>query len=174
MNSHRFFGLAVVLLAPAGCGPDKPTAPSGVVYQGKHTSEWGDAVNGPDRQERLEAAKVLVKMGKEGQNANPAIPGLRIAIQDEDPAIRGWAAVALVYAVRGTPFPIGPVAGPKLKEAAESSDEELRAEASVLLKRLESAHAGRPGPPDTKREGATGRRRKRSRPPTKAKANLRK
>jgi hypothetical protein len=157
MNYHRFVGPAVVLLAFAGCGgPGKSTTPTGVVYEGKHTSEWGDTVCGSDPQARLEAAKVLVKMGKEGQNANPAIPGLRIAIQDEDPAIRGWAAVALVYAVKGTPFPIGPVAGPKLKEAAESSDEKLRAEASELLKRMERAPAGRPGPPGTKPEGGDG------------------
>src|SRR6266852_1613454 len=137
MKSHRFFGLAVVLLAAAGCGQDKPAAPSGVVYQGKHVSEWGDAVNGPDREARLEAAKVLAKMGKEGENANPAIPGLQKALDDEDPAVRGWAAVALVYAARGTLFPIGPIAGPKFKEAAESSDDELRAEASQILKRME-------------------------------------
>jgi hypothetical protein len=125
-----------------------------VVFEGKHTSEWGDTVSGSDPQARLEAAKVLVKMGKEGQNANPAIPGLQKAIEDENPAIRGWAAVALFYAARGTPFPVGPIVGPKLKEAAESSDEELRAEATELLKRLERAPAGGPPRPQgTAREG---------------------
>jgi hypothetical protein len=154
MNYHRFVGPAVVLLAFAGCGgPGKSTTPTGVVYEGKHTSEWGDAVCGSDPQARLEAAKVLAKMGKEGQNANPAIPGLQKAIEDEDPAIRGWAAVALFYAARGTPFPVGLV-GPKLKQAAESSDEELRAEAAELLKRLEQTPAGGPPRPQgTAREG---------------------
>jgi hypothetical protein len=145
MKLHRCCSLAVALLAFAGCGPSKP-GPTGEIYEGKHVSEWGDAVTCPDRDARLEAAKVLVRLGKEEISGKEAIQKLHVAAaNDEDPAVRGWAAIALVYAARGTPFPIGQVAGPVLKEAAESSDEELRAEASQMLARMRSASPGPPG-----------------------------
>src|SRR5690348_4848031 len=118
MRRPLFLGLAVLLPLCAGCGPGKATPPAGVVYQGKHVSEWGDALKSPDRQTRLEAAKVLVKIGEEGSSTNPAIPGLQIALNDEDPMVRGWAAVAMLHASQGTPFPVGPLVIPKLKEAA--------------------------------------------------------
>ncbi len=153
MKSHRFFGLVIVLLVSAGCGPGQQTAPSGEVYEGKHVSEWGDAVKGTDRDARLEAAKVLVKLGKEGHSGKEAIQALHQAVDDEDPAVRGWAAVALVYAAKGTLFPIGQVAGPKLKEAAESSDEELRVEAKQLLEHMAPPAAG---PPGNRRGGGDG------------------
>ena len=139
MRVQGLLGSAVVflLLLSAGCGTDKP-APSGVVYEGKHVSEWGDQLKSPDQQNRLEAAKVLFRMGKEGQGTKEAIPDLEAAITDESSEVRGWAAVALVYAVRGTPYPIGQKAEPvaALKEAAESPDEELRAEATEIKKRM--------------------------------------
>jgi HEAT repeat protein len=144
MRVQLFFGLAVVLLVSAGCGPSKP-GPSGAVYQGKHVSEWGDQMKSPDKKARLEAAQVLVAMGKEGTSTKEAIQKLQQAVKDEDPEVRGWAAVALVYAARGTPFPIGPIAQPALKEAAESSDPELRAQASEMVNRVPAG--GGSGPP---------------------------
>jgi hypothetical protein len=157
MKFHRFLAPALVLAIAAGCGPTNMSTPSGVVYEGKYTSEWGDTLTSADPQARLHAAKVLVKMGEEGKNTNPAILGLhKAAVDDEDPIIRGWAAVALVYAVKGTPFPIAQIAGPILKQATESSDAELRVEAGKMLEQLQSAPAGppgRPGGPGTSREG---------------------
>jgi hypothetical protein len=156
MRTLLFPGLAVVLVLCAGCGSNnRPAPPAGVVYQGKHVSEWGDDLKSPDRQTRLEAAKVLVKVGNEGSSTNDAIPGLQIALKDEDPAVRGWAAVAMMHASHGTPFPIGPLVVPKLKEAAESTDEELRTAASQLLKKMEDTPAGprgRPGRPGAQPE----------------------
>jgi hypothetical protein len=140
-----------------------------VVYQGKHVSEWGDAVKGPDPEARLEAAKVLAKMGKEGHNGNQAIQALHQAVTDEDPAVRGWAAVALVYAARGTPFPIGPVAGPKLKEAADSSDEELRAEAKQLLEHMGPPAGEPPGPRGDGQGGGEGPPEEKKPPPDEGK-----
>ena len=157
MKFHWLLAPALVLAIAAGCGPTNKATPSGIVYEGKYTSEWGDTVTSGDPQARLHAAKVLAKMGEEGKNTNPAILGLhKAAIDDEDPIIRGWAAVALVYAVKGTPFPISQIAGPILKQATESSDAELRAEAGKMLERLESGPAGpleRPGGPGTTRGG---------------------
>jgi hypothetical protein len=99
----------------------------------------------PDRQTRLEAAKVLLKVGKEGSSTNPAVPGLQVALRDEDPEVRGWSAVAMMYAAKGTPFPVGPLVIPQLKEAAKSEDKELRAEAEELLKKMPSGGEGPPG-----------------------------
>jgi hypothetical protein len=146
MKVPTFVGLALVLLVSAGCGPDKP-APAGALYQGKHVSEWGDQLKSPDRQKRLEAAKVLVQMAKEGTKTREAIQALQDTLNDQDPEVRGWAAVALVYAARGTPFPIGSVAGKTLKEAAASSDAALRAEASDMAKEMSAGAAGPGGPP---------------------------
>jgi hypothetical protein len=147
MRVQLFVGLAVVLLLSAGCGPAKP-GPSGAVYQGKHVSEWGDQMKSPDKKARLEAAQALAAMGKEGTSTKEAIQNLHLSIKvpDESPEVRGWAAVALVYAARGTPFPIGPIAQPALKEAAESSDPELRAQASEMVSRMPSPGDG-VGPP---------------------------
>jgi hypothetical protein len=51
----------------------------------------------------------------------------------------------LVLAVRGTPYPIGQKAEPlaALKEAAESSDPELRAEAAEIVSRLARPKGGK-------------------------------
>jgi hypothetical protein len=156
MRVQLFVGLAVVLLLSAGCGSDKP-GPSGAVYQGKHVSEWGDQVRGPDKKARLEAAQALAAMGKEGTSTKEAIQKLHLSVKDEDESqeVRGWAAVALVYAVRGTPFPIGPIAQPVLKKAAESSDPELRAQASEMVSRMPSPGdgGGPPGGPGANRGG---------------------
>jgi hypothetical protein len=155
MKSYQCYSLTIVLLALAGCSPSKP-APSGEVYQGKHVSEWGDAVVGSDAEARLNAAKVLANLGKEGVTGHQAIQNLHVACSDEDPLVRGWSAVALVYAVRGTPFPIGQVATPVLKEATQSSDEELRATASQMLERMQAPPAGPPRLPGMKKEGGDG------------------
>jgi hypothetical protein len=144
MRAQLLFGSAVLLLSSAGCGPAKP-GPSGAVYQGKHVSEWGDQMTSPDKKARLEAAQALVAMGKEGTSTKEAIQKLQASLKDEAPEVRGWAAVALVYAARGTPFPIGPIAQPALKEAAESSDPELRAQASEMVGRMPAGGDG--GPP---------------------------
>jgi hypothetical protein len=167
MKFHQCFGMAVLLLIFAGCGPGKP-GPSGEIYEGKHVSEWGDVVKSPDqnREARLHAAKVLAKLGKEGVSGKEAIQSLHTAAAtDEDPAVRGWAAVALVYAARGTPFPVGQVTGKPLKEAAESSDEELRAAASQMLTRMQSAAAGPSGPPGGKQGGRKGPPAEKTTPP---------
>src|SRR5439155_20276056 len=101
-------------------------------------SEWGDIVaDSPDRQARIDACKVIIRMGKEGLDAKDAIKGLMATINDDDLIIRGWAAVAMTYAVRGTMYPgVGPVLMPKVKVAAESDDEELRAEAKIVLENM--------------------------------------
>jgi hypothetical protein len=145
MRTPLFLWLAFVLSLSAGCGPGKP-APSGAVYRGKHVSEWGDDLTNPDQHTRLEAAKVLAAMGKEGTRTQHAIPGLEAALKDEDPEVRGWAAVAMMYASKGTPFPVGPLVIPKLKEAAESSDAELRAQATEMVNQMPPPQpAGPPG-----------------------------
>lgn len=138
MRVLLLLGSAAFLLLSVGCGRSSapPRGPSGVVYEGKHVSEWGDQLSNPDHRSRLDAAKVLLRMGKEGHGTKEAIPGLETALTNESAEVRGWAAVALVYAVRGTPYPIGQKAEPvaALKEAAESPDEELRAEADEIKK----------------------------------------
>jgi hypothetical protein len=165
MKLRWSWGLSVLLLASVGCSQEENKGPTGVVYEGKHTSEWGDIVCGPDAAARLDAAKVLARMGKEGINGNPAIPGLQKALRDEDPVTRGWASVALVYASRGTPFPVVPIVGPVLDQAAEVPDEELQAEVKICQERLKgAAPAGGPldgpgpgrgprgGPPSTDKD----------------------
>jgi hypothetical protein len=143
---QRILCSTAVLLVAAGCGPSKP--PSGEVYEGKHVSEWGDTVHkSTDREARVEACKVIIRMGKEGVDARPAVEGLWRTINDEDPIIRGWASVAMIYAARGTPYPTGQVLVPKAKQAAESADEELRIEAKLVLERVPSPPAGQGGPP---------------------------
>jgi hypothetical protein len=166
MKLHRCCGLVVLLLTFVGCGSDKQ-GPTGAVYEGKHVSEWGDiAWEAKDPADRLRAARVLAKLGKEGISGKEAINNLHKATaNDEDPSVRGWAAVALVYAAQGTPFPIGQVAGPVLKEAAESSDEELRAEASQMVTRMRSAAAGPPGGPGGKRGAGKGPPADKKQPP---------
>ncbi|HMF14672.1 MAG TPA: HEAT repeat domain-containing protein [Gemmataceae bacterium] len=158
MKLHRRCGAMIVFLAIIGCGSDKQ-GPTGAVYEGKHVSEWGDiAWESEDSAARLHAAKVLAKLGKEGISGKEAINNLhKTAANAEDPSVRGWAAVALVYAVRGTPFPIGQVAGPVLKEAADSSDEELRDAAKEILGRMPTGGGGGPpGGPGGQRGGKRG------------------
>lgn len=139
---------AVLFLWPAGCGSSGGRPPSGAVYEGKHVSQWGGQLKSPDRGERLAAAKLLLRMGKEGISTKEAIPGLGEAVSDEDPEVRGWSAVALVFAARGTPYPVGqktePVAA--LKEAAESADAELRAEATAVRETMGRRPGGRGRP----------------------------
>ncbi len=107
-----------------------------------------------DPQARVAAAKVLLRMAKEGHSIKEAIPGLETALTDERAEVRGWAVVALTYAVRGTPYPITQKAEPvaALKEAAESPDEALRAEVDEIMKQR-PARPGRgqgKGPPEGK------------------------
>ena len=134
---------SLALLFAVGCSQSPSRKQAGVVYEGKHVSEWGEQLSNPDLALRLDAAKVLIRMGKEGLGTKEAIPDLETALADESALVRGWAVVALVYSVRGTPYPIGQKAEPvaALKEAAESPDEELRTEASAIQKRM--APAGR-------------------------------
>ena len=98
-----------------------------------------------DNSARLKAAHVLIAMGKEGTSTKEAIQDLQACLTDKSPEVRGWAAVALVYATRGTPFPFDRIAGPALKEAAESSDAELRAQAGELVSRMSAGGGGPPG-----------------------------
>ena len=141
MKVIMLFGSVAILLLSVGCSGSPTREPVGVVYEGKHVSEWGEQLSNPDHVRRVDAAKILVRMGKEGLGTKEAIPELETALTDESAAVRGWSVVALVYAVRGTPFPIGQKAEPvaALKEAAESPDEELRTEASAIQKRMAPA-----------------------------------
>ena len=141
MKVILLFGSVAILLLSVGCSGSPTRVPVGVVYEGKHVSEWGEQLSNPDLARRVDAAKILVRMGKEGLGTKEAIPELETALTDESAAVRGWSVVALVYAVRGTPFPIGQKAEPvaALKEAAESPDEELRTEASAIQKRMSPA-----------------------------------
>jgi hypothetical protein len=162
MRSSLCCSVMVVFLTLAGCGPVKP-GPSGAVYEGKHVSEWGDAVLGPDREERVEAAKTIVRFGKEGVKGHEAIQALHKELkEDDDPIVRGWCAVALTYASRGTPFPVAQVTRRTLEQAAESPDEELRTAASEVLQRMQASRGGRSGggpggpPGGKKQEGKDG------------------
>ena len=66
--------------------------------------------------------------------------------------------MALVYAVRGTPYPIGQKAEPvaALKEAAESPDEELRAEAGEIKKWMAQPGRGQDKGPTAGKEPPPG------------------
>ncbi len=162
MKAPQLVCSAAVLLFCVGCDQTPaPREPAGVVYQGKRVSEWGDQLKNPDQQSRLEAAKLLHKMGKEGLGTKEAIPELEAAVTDASAEVRGWAVVALVYAVRGTPYPITQKTEPMaaLKEAAESPNEELRAVAREIKDRMDQPGRG-PGPnggaPAAKAQGEGG------------------
>jgi hypothetical protein len=145
MRFVRLACLGVLLAAVAACGRRAP-APSGPVFEGRHLSEWVADLEGSNVEARRAAAKTLVRMGKGGLDMKPAIIALEKELKDEDRPARYWSAVALVYAARGTPFPVGPKVGPVLKEAAEQDDEQLRAEAGAVLKKMPTGR-GRGGPP---------------------------
>ena len=152
MRFAFLFGSAVVYLLFTGCNSTTPPPPpSGVVYEGKHVSEWGDQLKNSDQAARIHAVKVLIKMGKEGYSTKEAIRALEGALTDENADVRGWSVIALVHAVRGTPYPIGQKAEPvaALKEAAESSNEELRAEATAIRQRFTRPPRGKKEPTTT-------------------------
>ena len=159
MKAPLLLGSVAVLLFCVGCDQTPaPREPAGVVYQGKRVSEWGDQLKNPDQQSRLEAGKLLHKMGKEGLGTKEAIPELEAAVTDASAEVRGWAVVALVYAVRGTPYPITQKTEPMaaLKEAAESPNEELRAVAREIKDRMDQPGRGQGNTPSTGKEPPQG------------------
>ncbi len=137
MRALLLLGL-ILLLCSAGCGRTAKAPPSGVAYEGKHVSEWGDELKNSDEGKRLAAAKLLVKMGKEGHSTKEALQALEDALNDKSAPVRGWSAVALWYSSRGTPWPYTqkPAPGAALKEAVETGDAELRAEAEEIQKMI--------------------------------------
>jgi hypothetical protein len=147
MNQVRMVGVGLLLLAAAACGGRRTSGQLlGVEYKGKHIMEWGDALTGGSAESRREAAKTLATAGKEGVDIRPAAGKVQAAVQDEDKATRYWAAVAVVYSVKGTAQD-GVAAGlrPVLKEAAQNGDAEVKAAAAEVLKDLPKV-GGRPGP----------------------------
>src|SRR5438128_1299961 len=55
MCGCRLAGMALLLLTLVGCGTPAPP-PTGIIYEGKHTSEWGDIACGSDREAAIQAA----------------------------------------------------------------------------------------------------------------------
>ena len=63
MKVILLFGSVAILLFSIGCSRTPTRVPAGVVYEGKRVSEWGEQLSNPDLARRVDAAKVLVRMG---------------------------------------------------------------------------------------------------------------
>jgi hypothetical protein len=142
MNQVRMVGVGLLLLAAAACGGRHTQGPIGPEYEGKHISEWADELKGGSAETRRAAAKTLAKAGKEGVDTKAAGSKLQGAVNDDDKQTRFWAAIAAVYAVKGTPQPIGGLVKAPLEEATQEGDAEVKAAAAEVLKDLPMGGGG--------------------------------
>lgn len=146
--------VGLVLLALTGCHESREPPETGKRYEGRSLREWGQQLRKGSVALRREAARVLARLGEQEPPPREALPDLMAALKDPDVQTRGWAAVALVRAARGTPAPVTLLADAQLKEGAASEDPELRQAAQAILQHART----KAGPPGFGKKGPADRR----------------
>jgi HEAT repeat protein len=122
----RYLLVAGLLVLAGGCAKAPPT-----LAHGKPVGHWVQALQGPDAQQRQQAARVL---GNVGPGDPAAVPALARAAADPVPAVRREAVVALLK--------LGPAARaalPALERLRHDPDPQVRRDAALAVQKLQAA-----------------------------------
>jgi HEAT repeat protein len=120
----RILLIAGSFLPLAGCAEKPP-----LQVHGKPVSHWVAAMQDPDPQARIKAARML---GNAGASDPAVVPALVKAIKDPEAEVRGEVILALLK--------IGPDAQEAitvLKDAQQDEDDQVRSYAEKALKRIQ-------------------------------------
>jgi HEAT repeat protein len=120
----RLLLIAGLSLPLAGCGEKPP-----LVVHGKPVSHWVEAMQDPDPQARIKAARML---GNAGAADSAVVPALIKGLKDPEAEVRGEVILALLK--------IGPDAReaiPALREARQDEDDRVQSYAEKALQRIQ-------------------------------------
>jgi HEAT repeat protein len=122
----RLLLAAGLLFTLQGCGEKPP-----LLVHGKPVRHWIEALQDPDPQARIKAARML---GTAGTADSTVVPALAKGIKDPEPEVRAEVLLALLK--------IGPEAREavaSIAEAQHDEDETVRSYAAKALQRIQTS-----------------------------------